>query len=349
MKKRTKSHFMFLLFILCVCIIIFGVYFIVKRELIPSDIIEGLTNSDGVVIDNYNGVYEYRNDLNGSKSVSVRCNISYISDLILIFNDTFYLYRSSCMGTYLKESGKTKDLEIKENNESETLFINYKGKRYDKNYSITSIVPNNDIKNQLSNINLNTYQLIVKETEFEGNYYDIYSNISNISSNIKLNFKHIENGTFNLSLDIKADSLYSLTVNNFDYLPDLFPYGKNVVIIEKNKTLGDNIKFKYNFKVVDEKGTVYNLYDYFPIVVDDVTLNQDNSIFIMFDYEKRVFRMLMGYDDKMCVTDDKSDDVIYYEFEIDYNYATNKFDKPLFIKKGTKSEGCAYVDKVMGR
>lgn len=349
MKKRTKSHFMFLLFVLCVCIITFGIYFIVKRELNPAIIIGGLTNDDGIVIDNYNGVYEYRDDLGGSKPISIRCNASYISDFILVFNDSYYIYRSSCMGTYLNDSGKTKDLEIKENDESDSLFINYKGKKYEKNYAITSIVPNNDIKDQLRRINLNTYQLIVKETEFEGNYYNISAGINNISSNIKLNFIHIENGTFTLSLDTNEDNLYSMVVNNFDYLPDLFPYGKSVVVIEKSKTLGDNVKFKYNFKVIDDQGMIYNLYDYFPIIVDDVTLNQDNSIFITFDYEKRVFRMLVGFDDKMCVTDDNSNDVIYYEFELDYNYVNKGFDKPLFVKKGLKSEGCSYVDNIMGR
>jgi len=125
----------------------------------------------------------------------------------------------------------------------------------------------------------------------------------------------------------------------------------DIVLIEKGFNKETN-RYNYNFKVVDIEGLQYNLYEKFPIIVDGVSLGKENSIYITFDPSIRKFRMLIGYDDKMCVSnydESSSDDIVYYEFIIDYNYSHSGFDEPRFVKVGRKSEGCKYVNSIIRR
>ncbi len=354
-KKRTKKNIKFILFILIMCIVVFFGYYIIKGEKNPIfGFINKITEKE-IVKDNYNGIYTYYDDLNGSKFVFSGCSLSRIANYLLIMDDNYYLFRSSCMGTYPKGTGKTDDLFIRLDNDKKDYLVTYDNKVYERDYATMSIVPNNNIEKEMQNIELSSYQLFMRETEFKGNYYNIQDlKINGISSSIKMSILYNYDDNFNLILtsDKTGHTLYSYNITNYDYLPDMYAYGKNVVVIEKGKNKNDSNRLGYNFKVVNLDGIVYKLEDMFPIIINDVTLNSNNSIFITFDSSHRVYKLLIGFDDKMCVSnyeESEKDDITYYEFTIDYNYSINGFDKPKFSKIGTKAEGCKYVDSVMGR
>lgn len=353
-KTRAKKNLKFILFILVMCIVVFFGYYIIKGE---SNPIFGFINKikeKDTVKENYNGIYTYYDDLNGSKFIFSGCSISRIANYLLIMDEDYYLFRSSCMGTYPKGSGKVKDLFIRLDKDKKDYIVTYDNKVYEKDYATMSIVPNNDISQKLKSIELSSYQLFMKETQFSGNYYDIKgARISGLSSNITMSILFDYDDGFDMFLvdDSNGHPLYDYKITNYDYLPDMYAYGKNVVVIEKGFNKNNPNRLGYNFKVVNLDGIVYKLEDMFPIIINDVTLNSNNSIFITFDASSRVFRMLVGFDDKMCVTsyeENEKNDIIYYEFTIDYNYSINGFDKPKFVRIGTKSEGCKNVDSIMG-
>ncbi len=354
-KTRTKNNIKFLLFIFIISIVVFFGYYIIKGEKNPIfSFLNGISEKEEAK-DNYNGVYTYYDELNGSKFIFSGCSVSRIANHLLIMDSDYYLYRSSCMGTYAKESGKTKDLDIKYDENKKAYYVLYKDKTYSKDYATMNIVPNNDIASKLNRVELSTYQIFMKETEFEGNYYDIdKANISGVSSDMRISFIRDEyDNKFTMYLKEPKTNriLYSFHMNDFDNLPNMYAYGKSVVIVERGVNKNNPSRLGYTFKVVTLDGLVYKLDDMFPITINDVMLNSNNSIFITFDTSKRVFRMLVGFDDKMCVDtyDEKEkNDIVYYEFTIDYNYSISGFDKPKFVKIGYKSEGCRYVNSIMG-
>lgn len=132
-------------------------------------------------------------------------------------------------------------------------------------------------------------------------------------------------------------------------MPDLYAFGKNLVIIEKNMN-ADETRYAYRFKVLSIDGIVYNSDSMLPITIDNVSLTTDNSIYITFDYSTRNFKMLVGYDKNFCeeeLTEENKDEIAYYEFTISYLYNQSTFTKPTFSKIGYKSEGCSYVNKIL--
>lgn len=353
-KSRFKKNIQFLFVIFVLCIAVFGGYYLITGKENPlTELIDQISN-DNKIVDNYNGVYVSKDDLNGSKYMFRGCSVSYISNYILIIDDDYYLFRSSCMGTFPKGNGKTEDLHIQVDEEKNTYKIQYDDREYMKDSSILSIVPSMDLVKEITSIQPDTYQLLMQETQYDGYYYDLKkARIEGISSNLAVSIGRNEmTNSFDFSIGVTSNDyiLYSYSVADLESFPNLYPYGKNLVIIEKNQS-SDKEKYAYRFKVLSEDGVSYNSDTMFPIVIDDVTLSTENSIYITFDSANRNFRMLIG-DDKNFCTDDYSEeeknDIAYYEFTIDYDYSTFSFLKPKFSKIGYKSEGCKYINKVMG-
>ena len=342
--NRLKSNFKFFAFLIILCLCAFcGVFFVKENRESLNSLVEVISNND--IDDNYNGVYVNSDNLNGSKKIYSGCFISRIDNYILIMNDKFYTFRSSCIGTYPLESGETKKLKISANKEKDTYVISYKDKEYIKNYGVNTIEPNHKISNSLKEIDLSSFELIMKESQFEEYYYNFESVIHSVFPEMKIKVTHIENEKFDLSLRYDGKEVYSYQIEDFSSLPKMYPFGKNVVVIEPNK---NDDKYNYKFKVVDNTGIIYNFDNMLPIIIDDVTLNVDNSIFISFDERKRDFKVLIGFDKKMCESNSTSDDISYYEFSIVYNHRTNNFDRPQFVKTGYKNEGCDYVKTILG-
>ena len=139
--------------------------------------------------------------------------------------------------------------------------------------------------------------------------------------------------------------LYEVNTDDFSKLPELKAIGENMVIIEPEK---DANAYRYKFKVLNSTGFTYDLSTKFPIKVDTVQLTTANSVFVKFNPTKNNFIMLVGNDKQLCAVDDDSNDIAYYVFDINYNYATKKFEKPEFIKIVYKRDGCKHANEVMG-
>ncbi len=352
-KSKILKNIIYILILLLVCVgIVFAYYYFTGQKNPLLSFVDNIGKNSEEINDNYNGIYTYKESLNGSKFIYNGCSVTNINYYLLIVNDTFYSYKGSCMGTYYLGEGKVSDLEILTTEDNRSYFIKYQDKEYLKDQTTRSLTLNNDIKKNLMNIDLNNYKLILNETEFAGNYYSIAAPVNGISSSIMFKFEPSDTGDFQISLTtnelINSRKLYEYNANNYDNLPDFYPYGKNIVVIEKNHLAN---KFSYKFKVVSTEGVIYELDKMFPITVDGVQLNPNNSVFVTFDQSSRIFRVLVGNDDKMCQenTDTDTNTITYYEFKITYSYSLNNFTPLEFVKIGYANEGCNYVNKILGR
>ena len=348
MKKHGLLKFIIIV-VLIILVIggLFLAFYFINGGKSPIDIINNLSNDNGVN-DNYNGIYVYKEDLNGAKYIYAGCSVSTIDYYVLVVNDDFYSFKSSCMGTYPIEEGKTEKLEIKENEEKTNFVLRYKDHDYVKNNSIDTIETNNMIADKLSDINLTNYELILRETEFEGNYYDISARINNLSIVLMFTFNKLEDNTFDIQVKNGDTSVYKYNIKNYDILPLFYTYGKTLAVIEPTKS-SDNSKFAYKFKAMNNNGIVYDLDKMFPITVNGVTLTADNSVYVTYNSSQRYFTLLVGYDDKMCVENSQNTNITYYEFKIEYDYLHGSFSTPVFVKYGRENEGCNYINRFMGR
>lgn len=346
MKSRAKKNVKFLFFLVVLCLLAFGGAILIKKD---DTVIDDLLDSfgDNSIKDNYNGFYSYSDDLNGSKTLFKGCILSKINNYILIINDNYYIYRSSCIGTFLLGEGKTKDLNIMVNEERKSYYIKYNDEVYYKNYAVTSLDVVNSFKEYNDKIPLTDYQLLLKEATITKDYFDVSSRkIEGLSSNMLIEFKHVNGESYTISIkNSSGNVLYTYTFKDFETMPEFYPYGAYLVIIEKDEN--DN-KYNNNFKVIGTDGLLYNLNDKFPIIVDNVVLNRDKSIHISFDKKNLYFRVIISDSKKMCYEDNKSTDISYYEFMIDYNYSSKSFEKPEFVKKGFKSDSCIYINEILG-
>lgn len=362
MKKVRIKGLIYILIIIVICILVFFGYYFFKGEKNPLfSLIKDenndsnsntIANSSSLRIDNYNGIYTYKEALKSTKFIYSGCSINNINYNILVINDKYYSYKSSCMGTYLLGEGNTSDLDIEKDEEKNIYIIHYNDKDYDKDYVTDQIVLNNDIAEKLKNIDLSSFDTILKETEFKGNYYDISARISGISSNLRFNFKVIEDGNrFDISISpgnqIDKET-YKYTFYNYDTLPKFYPYGKSIVVLEQDKNKDDNNKYAHRLKAINLDGVVYSVENTFPITVDNITLTVDNNIYITFDEKVRYFKMFVGVGDKMCVENSDSTNITYYEFKIDYDYGISNFSKPMFVRVGRENEGCSYINDYIG-
>ncbi len=342
--KRLGNSVKLIIIILILSVAVFVGYYIKNKQNPLFELVNNL-KSNSLFNDNINGVYLYNEVVGGNRAIFSSCSVNDINNYILIINDEYKVFRSSCMGTYLKDEGKVDDLNITENKEE--IYIEYNGHKYEKEYAVSAIIPNNVIASRLKTVEIANLQFIMEETEFEGNYYPIEARLSNNTSTAVLFDKNQEEDAQDTITLINAKSkaeLYKYSFEKYDELPFFRPFGKLLVIIEKKDNPNNNMKYGYKFYVLNEQEIEYNLDQMFPITVNGETLTvEDNSVYVMFDEKERSFKLFVGYNKKMCNEEGSEHRPIYYEFKINYNYTTMNFEKPEFIKVGYEDEKCNYI------
>lgn len=346
MKNRTKTNFKFFFVIFIFCLIAFGGAMLFRnKDNSLAELIDTFKDDD--FVDTYNGFYVFSEDLNGTRTVYTGCTLSKINNYILIINDKFYTYRSSCIGTFKFDEGKTKDLKISKNNERRSYYITYKDNVYYRDYSVVSMLVKNNAKDAFDELPLKDYQLLFKESQYPDAYYNLeLVEVDGISSDIYISFRHIEGESFEVVLSNKErEPMYNYTFKDFDSMPYFYSYGAYLVVIEKNE---DDNKYINNLKVFSEEEMVYNLADKLPIVVDGDVLDFNDSVYVDFDEVDRHFRIIISDSKKMCFKDEKEEGISFYEFMVDYNYSTDRFEKPEFVLKKNKSDSCVYINEIMG-
>ena len=341
--ERVLKTIKFLVAIAVLTVVVFIWNLIANREHGITDFLANMTPEKRIQ-DSYNGVYTYEEDLGYKISAFTGCSLESVNNYILIINEDYYVFRSSCMGTYLKGKGETDDLNIVETNKS--YMVKYEGNQYIRDFQTVSIVPNNRISKQdSSSLDLNSLSGIIKETMFEGNYYKIKREVAGISTTIIANLEHIDGNNYRLFFKAEGKEIYSYNVTNPDKMPLYYGFGSNLVMLERESSAG---KYSYQFKVLTAAGVTYNLVNTLPIKIDNVSLDYEhNSIFIVYDTSTRKFKMFVGFDKKFCVTNGDSSKIAFYEFEINYNYSSNTFEKPSFVKIWYENENCSYVEQYL--
>lgn len=355
-KSKGKKTLIFLgvLLVLAVAIVIIYFFIFEKRNIIAEIFNTVVSNND--INDNRNGIYTYTDELDGTYFIYSGCSVSKIKNHILIKNDKYYLYRSSCMGTYYKGSGETKDLTISVTEDKSSYMVKYDDHEYVRDILTKSITPtavNNKNVIDIDYLDLKSLQLIMDETILDGNYYKF--NGTDIKNNDRLMIKISPDDrllTLNEKTSNKRVVVYSYDINDFSNLPLMYSFGNNIAVIEKNQNIYNSSMYGDLLYLVTSEGIVYDLSFEFPITVNDEVLNYDtSSIFVAYNNRSRSFIMLIGKDKKMCNDNFDSstgDKVAYYEFEIKYNSVSNEFSRPQYKRTGYMSEGCKYVNSIMG-
>lgn len=344
--KRWKKTILFLIIIIIIVLaIILGYSFFIAKENPLEQILNNSNNKEYKSVDNYNGIYAYNENLDTTYYIYSGCTITKLNYYIVVINNEYTTYKSTCMGTYLQDSGQTENLNIKEENDD--YIIEYNDHTYSKTTLVKSIEPQNSIKSSKSNINVNSYKFVIEQTEFEGNYYIYSGRIDKLNQNLTLNFSKQDDNSFKLiiySRDMKNPT-YSTIITDFEYLPDLYIFGDNLVIIEKNYL---NSKSNYNFYIISDGNTSYDINDYFPITVNHKPLTTDYNRIITYDSENKEFVLLVSENDSFCTEESESTEISYYKFVITYSYLTGKFSTPEFSEVGYLNEGCGSIKKYIG-
>ena len=343
-KKRNNFFIFFIVFIIALVSIVAYLYVSTDGQFF-SNVLENINSEENK--ENYNGIYTYWEDLNGSKTVFAGCVVSRINHHILIINDSYYTYKSSCIGTFFFEEGKVKDLDIKLN-EDKSYYIYYKDKRYNKDNVTNSLVLRNNAAEKFKKINLTTYSLLIKESQFNGEYYNIDKvTINGLPDSSKMTFSlKYANSFFNVILMVGDSVLYDYSFKNYTDAPELYPYGAYIVAINKDE---DSEQYSNKLVAVSKEGTAYNLDDMFPIVVNGVELDTDKSIHVSFNKKQRNFRIIISNDKKLCDEKSTEKEIAYYEFSVDYDYSLRSFTKPKFERLGFTGEDCDYINGVIRR
>ncbi len=350
--NRVLKSIIFIIALAVVCTIVFFLYYRITGKTNPlSNIFKNETTKS--TFDNYNGFYVYSEDLGKSYNIYNGCIVSNIDYEILVINDEFKIYKESCIGTYFVGSGKTDDLEFKEDTENRILYFEYEGNRYNKKNEINSVVLGNSFINNTNKLDISGYKFLVKQSEIEDNYYNFEKFYVDGASSFMFNFYAKEDGEFSFKLisHKTRKTLYeSSAYYDVDEMPDIYPFGKIITVVETNK-IGKS--YHYDFNAYGDTGSIYNIYNYFPIDVNGYKLTESDNFYITYDKSSRNFLVLIAPADSnlknlFCEDDNDSKEIAYYVFSLKYDYSKVNFTIPQYEKIGYVYEGCDYVNSVMG-
>lgn len=343
MQEKKKSNKILLVILVILLIALFISVLFYKKKININDIIDDVKKEE--INENYNGIYEYKEDLNGTRNFFYGCSLSYISNQILIINDDFYRYRSSCVGTYLEEKGKVENLNLKYNEEAKKYYIVYKDKNYIKGYQKNIILGTKYDSDSQKKIYAKDYDMFLREIEHKTNHMDLPpQQLNDLSNGLHLKVKYTGKDSFDLDFGYVEKgvfyNVYHNPITDMNLLPKAYPYGDLLVLIEHETSKN---KYNYNIVVIDGKDTVYRLNNYLPIVVNDRELTKNDSIFIGFDQRDKDFKMIVS-----STIPDKDSTESYFLFSIKYDYKIKNFAKPEFIKRGTIKNDFVYLNKIIG-
>ena len=348
MKKRRKRIIIFILLLLIAAGV--GVYFYLNKdeENVFGNIIDTFTK-DEKDDDNRNGFYIYEDKLDKSVKVSSSCTITSYKYYLSVVNKKWFLYKSTCLGTFQLKSGKTEDLKINYDSENKEYSLKYDGNLYVKNDNLRSVVPENTfVNNEGQKLQLEGYKLVLEETMFEGNYYELERLIVGVYGFVvEINYS---GGMYNIEILSRVPIGTGSEVEKYTYkaakiedLPDLAIMNSKLVAIEKydinNRTNYDLVLFSY------DKAHEYSLREVFPIILNGEELKPETHyIYVDYDVEKKSYVLLVSENKDYCVKDSKENKVAYYEFRIDIDYNDYTFKTPTFVRTWYERDGCSHYN-----
>lgn len=343
--ERVRRVIKLLIVLAALTVIVFVWTLLKNRDTSINDIIGDL-RAKPKLQDSYNGIYVYEEPIGEKRYISKNCTFSYIDNYLIIVDDDYYLYRSSCMGTYFKGSGKISDLNIA--NTSTEYYVIYNDLRYNKTIRVKTVYPNNAIESFTGALDINNLKIITKETQFDGNYYLLKrkTQTSDKKGGIDFTYEHQADDTFLLSFLHRGETVYSYTIRDMDMFPEYYHFGDILVTIEKGYgTTRD--KYGYKLKAISKTdGVIYDLDTKFPIMIDDVKIDTEHySIYIYYEQYRKYFRIFAGNDKKFCKGNGDSNRIAYYEFRVGFDSTNKTLEKPVYVKTGYENESCSYIEQ----
>lgn len=349
MKKNKKIIIIIVLFLILALAIILFVYF--NRN---NKIIKDIFNHQEPKVeekigfnDSYNGVYKYKKDLGQTYNIFKGCSLSSLDQYIIVINQDYYIYDSTCMGTFYVGTGNVDTLSIKENNETKKYYIEYDDHIYQSDTSAQEFTHINKSKGKISkDFNFNSFNILMENTQRTDEYYRINTQVANLEKNYYFTVEPVGSGYFNIIFKNKTGQiLYQKNLVGLDNLPEFKTYTtKSIIVLEKDRT---NDKYSNRLIVASDDGIIYNSDTLLPMIVQNTELNTNNSIFIEYDSKLSKYRVLIGYDDKFCRLDDQSEDIVNYEFTISYDYNKRSFTNLEYVRMGRANEGCDHVNSIL--
>ncbi|MBQ8659602.1 MAG: hypothetical protein IJ475_02025 [Bacilli bacterium] len=343
--RNKKGILIALLFILLIgALVIVYFCFFSKEDNVIKDIFgvsEEITQ-DNSINDNYNGVYTLEENIGMTVSAFDGCTFSTINNYVLVTGDEYKVFRASCLGTFLKSSGSTESLDFVFNENTKLYDLNFNDEIYFKDLSVRNINVVDNVGEHLGRLRTDNYKFLLKELEFEksGKYLT-----ADMNSDFQLEFVSNESSITMKIITELGGTLYSYTANSIDSLPDLTSMYNDIVVLEKNHSMG---KYVDRLLLISERETKYSLYNVFPILIDGTSIDSNYSIFIDYNPGDKKYSMYVGYDDKLCVDGGTSDSITYYEFLIEYDYAIRNFKNPYFVGFGREKDGCNTINSIIG-
>lgn len=348
MKKGKKIFIIIILILIITLAVVLFLYFNKDNKIIDSIFNHQEESKEEIGFnDSYNGVYKYKDELGQTFNIFKGCSISSLDQYIIVINKDYYKYDSTCMGTFYQESGKLEDLDIREDHTTNKYYIVKDGKSYLSDTSSQEFKNiNNSVGKVNKNFNFNSFNILMKNTQKPGNNYRINATIANLENNYFFNVEPVYDGYFNIVFKTRQnDILYQKNMVSLDNLPKFNTYTTNsIIVLEKDHTAN---KYSNRLIIASNNGVIYNSDTLFPLTIQNVELNTNNSIFIKYDSKISKYRVLIGNDDKFCRLDDQSDDIVNYEFTISYDFSNRTFTNLEFVKIGRANEGCDHVNSIL--
>lgn len=339
--KNKKGLIILIGFILFVIVALFIYFaFFTKEDNFIKSIIDN-DKSEPIVSginDNYNGVYSNIENIGQTINAFDGCTFSYISNYVLVNGDTYKVFRSSCIGTFFLESGETKNLKFIFNEKTKLYDLEYNHLLFNKDLSVGDIKITNK---EFNSVKIDYYKFVLKEVKYSNNFSRLTAEVGGYDG-----FKVLFNdGIYNVTLNsINGIPLYNYSTRDINNLPDVNVLNGDSIIFEKNVVNGS---FNDRLFVYSKNGIKYNLMSHFPIVVDGVTLDSNSSILLNYNVNKKKYVMYVGYDENICAQDSLGDRIVYYEFDLEYDYYNKTFKKPYFISFGKGSQGCKTIKEII--
>ena len=347
-KKKSKIN----IIIIVIIALLIATFVLIRFEVNPFSYFTGGEtsggNSNNIISSNYNGVYRYKESLDKTYKLYSTCTLSYYDYYIVILNNNYYRYKSSCNGTFFLDEGRTKSLNIDKTLEQNTV-ITFDGKKYLKTDLINTIKVNNyvyDFRKKTIAYQAENYKILLKDAYSNGNKFNIEKgSLNSNNASFAFSFNILDNNHYNLKLlNNNKQVVYTYNTDNLNNLPLFRGFGTSLSVIEPYES---STKYSYTLRRLTLDGFVYDLKSKFPITIDDDLLDYNDSIFIKFSPTENAFIMLIGNNKKFCEINSNSKEVAYYIFHIKYDYVKKDFANPKFIKKVYKNEGCKFVSELM--
>ncbi len=382
MKKSNKKIMLIILLVLTIGLCVYA-FFIAS----PKDIFLKFFGDDDNTVtiannDNINGIYKYSEPLDRYYQIYSSCRINSIDKKILIINDRFYLYRSTCIATYLEGAGDTSDLKIEYNEVQKTFQLTYKDKVYIKTGEGV-IKPGENFYKNTSSFTIESLNIVLNQLMTDGHEKEIrigelrsklgYSlnifppdyllgkteqpveNIEEepteepedpeepaVNSNNRVVDKSQDNNKYRMEF-LKKDGTITREVayyafTDLNHIPEFYKSGSTIEVLINNSVKN---KYNYTIQLITPMGVNYYFEDEFPIVVNGEEITMENyNVYIKRNRRNNTFDLYFSKYHDFCINDKKSDEVIYYEFNLKYNSAKKTYNKPEFVGKRLAKEGC---------